>query len=108
MPDQFSGTSKFLILFLIVRPLLFLNFTFFLSEPFIAQKAQKDFQIWANVEVEAPLNKRIMLHLQTQSRFVNNASSYGYSYFDVGALCKITKNLRFTFNTISHLLLVQC
>ena len=78
----------------------FLIFTFFLSESFFAQKAQKDFQIWTNIEGEAPLNKRFMLHLQTQSRFVNNASNYGYSYFDVGALCKITKNLRFTFNYI--------
>jgi hypothetical protein len=65
-----------------------------------AQPAQKDFQLWSNLEIESPLNKRFMIHLQTQSRFINNASQYGYSYFDVGALGKISKNLRFTFNYI--------
>lgn len=74
---------------------------FLLSTIFsIAQPAQKDFQLWSNLEVESPLNKRFMIHLQTQSRFINNASQYGYSYFDIGALCKISKNLRFTFNYI--------
>lgn len=65
-----------------------------------AQPPQKDFQLWGNLEIESPLNKRFMIHLQTQSRFINNASQYGYSYFDVGALGKINKNLRFTFNYI--------
>ncbi len=65
-----------------------------------AQKPQKDFQIWGNIEVEAPINKRWMIHLQHQSRFINNASQYGYSYFDAGGLYRIGKNLRFTFNYI--------
>lgn len=65
-----------------------------------AQKAVKDFQVWGNFELESPLNKRWMIHVQHQSRFVNNASEYGYSYFDAGALVRISKNVRFTFNYI--------
>lgn len=65
-----------------------------------AQKATKDFQLWGNLEIESPINKRWMLHLQHQTRFVENASIYGYSYFDVGALYRIGRNLRFTFNYI--------
>ena len=65
-----------------------------------AQKAEKDFQLWSNLEVEAPINKRWMIHIQHQSRFVNNATQYGYSYFDAGGLYRISKNLRFTFNYI--------
>jgi hypothetical protein len=65
-----------------------------------AQKAEKDFQIWGNFEVESPINKRWMIHVQHQSRFINNATQYGYSYFDAGALYRIGKNLRFTFNYI--------
>ncbi len=75
--------------------LLFLN-----SLHVFAQEPEKDFQIWGNFEVESPLNKRWMLHLQHQTRFINNATQYGYSYFDVGALYRIGKNLRFTFNYI--------
>ncbi len=41
-----------------------------------------------------------MIHLQQQTRFVENASTYAYSYFDAGGLYRITRNLRFTFNYI--------
>jgi len=41
-----------------------------------------------------------MIHLQHQTRFIDNASEYGYSYFDAGGLFRITKNLRYTFNYI--------
>ena len=65
-----------------------------------AQKPEKDFQIWGNFEVESPINKRWMIHVQHQSRFINNATQYGYSYFDAGGLFRIGRNLRFTFNYI--------
>jgi hypothetical protein len=65
-----------------------------------AQKAEQDFQLWTNLEVESPINKRWMIHLQHQTRFINNATQYGYSYFDAGALYRLGRNLRFTFNYI--------
>jgi hypothetical protein len=65
-----------------------------------SQKAPQDFQIWLNLETETPLNKRWMIHLQHQTRFINNATEYGYSYFDAGGLFRISKNLRYTFNYI--------
>ncbi len=65
-----------------------------------AQKPQKDFQLWGNFELEAPINKRWMAHLQHQTRFIENASTYAYSYFDIGALYRIGRNLRFTGNYI--------
>ena len=66
----------------------------------MAQAAQKDFQIWLNLEVEVPINKRWMLHLQNQTRFNENASMYSYSYLDFGGLYRIGRNLRFTANYI--------
>jgi hypothetical protein len=72
----------------------------FLNIRLYSQKPEKDFQIWTNLEVESPINKRWMIHVQHQSRFINNATQYGYSYFDAGALYRIGKNLRFTFNYI--------
>ncbi|MGZ3898918.1 MAG: DUF2490 domain-containing protein [Bacteroidia bacterium] len=60
----------------------------------------EDFQVWTNLEIESPVNKRIMIHLQQQTRFINNATQYAYSYFDAGGLYRITRNLRFTFNYI--------
>jgi len=71
-----------------------------LSLTSFSQKAEKDFQLWGNFEVETPINKRWMIHLQHQSRFINNATQYGYSYFDAGGLFRIGRNLRFTFNYI--------
>lgn len=41
-----------------------------------------------------------MIHLQQQTRLIENATVYGYSYFDLGGLYRITRNLRFTFNYI--------
>ena len=72
----------------------------FLSNNGFSQKAPEDFQLWFNVEIESPINKRSMVHLQHQTRFINNATEYGYSYFDLGGLVRITKNLRYTANYI--------
>ena len=66
----------------------------------MGQDAQKDFQVWGNFEVESPINKRWMIHVQHQSRFINNATQYAYSYFDAGGLYRFGKNLRFTLNYI--------
>ncbi len=41
-----------------------------------------------------------MAHVQHQTRFVENASTYAYSYFDAGALHRFWRNLRFTANYI--------
>lgn len=80
---------------------IFFGFLFILFNHLLhAQKSEKDFQIWGNFEIESPLNKRWMIHLQHQSRFSNNATEYAYSYFDAGALVRISKNLRCTFNYI--------
>ncbi len=65
-----------------------------------AQKAEQDFQLWANAEIESPINKRWMIHLQHQSRITENASAYSYYYFDGGFLYRIGRNLRFNFNYI--------
>ncbi len=65
-----------------------------------AQAPQKDFQIWGNFEMESPITKRWMAHVQHQTRFTENATEYSYSYIDAGALYRISRNLRFTFNYI--------
>ena len=41
-----------------------------------------------------------MVHVQHQTRFDHNATQYGYSYFDGGALYRFGKNLRFNVNYI--------
>lgn len=82
-----------------MRNLSFIGLLFF-SLRFFAQNSPKDFQVWTNIEAEMPVNKRVMVHVQQQTRFIENASTYGYSYFDLGGLYRITRNLRFTFNYI--------
>ena len=87
---------------------LFLGCFFTIGLTLFAQKPKKDFQIWGNFEIEAPINKRWMLHLQHQSRFAENATQYNYSYFDVGGLYRIGKNLRFTFKLYWKQFLPSC
>ena len=71
-----------------------------MCDDLLSQAPPKDFQVWTNFEAESPINKRWMIHVQHQSRFINNATQYGYSYFDAGGLFRISRNLRFTFNYI--------
>lgn len=79
----------------------FLLFFFFLgSNNSFSQKSKQDFQVWGNMDVETPINKRWMIHLQHQTRFTENATQYSYSYFDVGFLYRLGRNLRFNFNYI--------
>ncbi len=84
----------------IKKLVLLFVFSFILQLNSLAQKSQKDFQLWLNFEMESPINKRWMVHLQHQTRFIENASTYAYSYFDIGGLYRIGRNLRFTGNYI--------
>ncbi|MGB3946409.1 MAG: DUF2490 domain-containing protein [Bacteroidia bacterium] len=61
-----------------------------------AQAPQKDFQVRGNIEIEFPINKRVVLETQYQTRFINNATSYSLSRFYFGGGYKITKNLKFS------------
>ncbi|MCW3077265.1 MAG: hypothetical protein JWO32_1874 [Bacteroidetes bacterium] len=79
---------------------ILLLIAFLINCNYFSQESQKDFQVWTNLESEAGINKRWMVHVQQQTRFIENASTYAYSYFDLGGLYRFSRNLRFTFNYI--------
>lgn len=56
--------------------------------------AKKDAAIWVNVYLEKKLNKKLIIHLNQQNRWVNNASDFGVWYADVGITYKINKNFK--------------
>jgi len=88
---QFSLSRKLFLLVIFV--------TAFVKSA-MAQNPQTDFQLRLGFELEAPINKRFLLHYQHQSRFIDNATRYNYSYNYIGGVYKISRNMRFTANYI--------
>lgn len=78
--------------------ILFVSLLFYLSIGVFGQPSDRDFQIWENLEMEIPLNKRWMAEFQGQSRIVDNSQEFGYYSLSAGALLKVTKNLRLSTN----------
>jgi hypothetical protein len=73
------------------RILLFPFFIIFISTAF---GQQKDAQLWASIYIQKPVIKKVILHLEHQSFFVNNITSYGQGYFDLGVTYKFNKHFR--------------
>lgn len=77
---------------------LFMMLMLYVLGGVFGQPSDRDFQIWENLEMEIPVNKRWMGEFQGQSRIVDNSQEFGYYSLSAGALFRITKDLRLSTN----------
>ena len=53
-----------------------------------------DAQLWYNIYVEKKVSKKILLHINQQTRFTNNVSQFQLGYADVGVTYRFTRNFK--------------
>jgi len=54
----------------------------------------KDSQLWYNLYFEKKVTKRLLLHLNQETRFTNNISQFQLGYADMGITYKFTKHVK--------------
>jgi hypothetical protein len=55
---------------------------------------QRDAQLWTSLYAQRSVSKKILVHLEHQSFFINNITSYGQGYFDAGLTYKFNKHFK--------------